>query len=144
MSEGIAPKNIQLMQHATDWENAIRLAARPLVAHKSIEPTYVDKMVESVHKLGPYIVIMQGLALAHSAPCPEVLHSDLSLATLAEPVEFHCKNDPVSVVMCLACTDSTSHIARLQSIAGRLMEPGIVERMVACRSPEELSSLLQA
>lgn len=144
MAEGIAPSNIQLDQEAKTWDEAIRLAGAPLVEHGSVDPSYVDRMVESVRRLGPYIVIMKGLALAHAAPCPEVHTSDLSLATFRDPIEFHCDNDPVSVVMCLACTDSTSHIARLQSIAERLMEPGIVSKMMACGSPEELSSLLQA
>ena len=45
--------------------------------------------------------------------------------------------------MCLACTDKTSHIEMLQSVATTLMDEGIVAKMVACKSEEELYSLFQ-
>ncbi len=42
---------------------------------------------------------MPGFALAHAAPCEEVLKSDVALITLETPVEFGSPNDPVSVVL---------------------------------------------
>ena len=32
----------------------------------------MEKMIQSVKELGPYIVIMPGFALAHAAPCEDV------------------------------------------------------------------------
>lgn len=78
-------------------------------------------MIQSVRELGPYIVIMPGFALAHAAPCEEVLKSDVALITLESPVEFGSPNDPVSVVLCLGCTDSTSHLDTLSGIAETLL-----------------------
>ena len=100
-------------------------------------------MINSVETLGPYIVIMPQFALAHAAPCEYVKKSDVSIATFKNDIEFHCDNDPVRIVMCLACTDKTSHIEMLQSIATTLMDEGIVAKMIACTSEEELYSLFQ-
>ena len=100
-------------------------------------------MISSVETLGPYIVIMPQFALAHAAPCEYVKKSDISIATFKNDIEFHCDNDPVRIVMCLACTDKTSHIEMLQSVATILMDEEIVAKMVACTSKEELYSLFQ-
>lgn len=144
MSDSIARDCVRVGVRADSWQDAIRLAAAPLVESGSIETSYVDRMIESVNELGPYIVLMPGFALAHAAPGDDVNVSDLSVALLADEVTFGCDNDPVRVVMCLACTDRESHIARLQGIAEKLMDETFVERMVACSSDQELYELVNA
>lgn len=143
MSTGIRLENIQVGKRAKDWEEAIQIAAQPLVEQGAISKQYVQNMIDSVNTLGPYIVIMPQFALAHAAPCAEVKQSDISIATFKNDILFHCKHDPVRIVMCLACTDKTSHINKLQKIAEILMDQDIVEKMIACKNEEELYSLFQ-
>lgn len=141
---GIVPENIRIHRKADSWEEAIRVAAEPLIVASSIIPTYVTSMIESVQRLGPYIVLMPGFALAHAQPnVQSVRKNDISLAVFDDPIEFHSKKGPVYVVMCLACTDHTSHIKRLQGVAEILLDKErIVDDMRACRDSKELSDLL--
>lgn len=140
--ESIALECIQLGVHAGSWEESIRIAAAPLVQRGSIVSSYVTRMVESVRVLGPYIVVMPGLALAHAAPGEDVAVSDLSLARLDTGVEFHCEHDPVRIVLCLACTDASSHMARLQGIAEKLLDEGFLDRLMDAASREEIYALV--
>jgi len=142
MEESISKHNIRLHCTAKNWEDAIRTSAAPLVECGSINPSYIDRMIASVHELGPYIVIMPGFAIAHAAPGDDVTVSDLSVATFSEDVTFGCDNDPVRIVMCLACTDREAHIARLQRIAEKLLDDTFLNRMGSCVSADELYSLL--
>ena len=144
MSDSIARDCVRTGVHAGTWQDAIRLAAAPLVERGSIEGSYVERMIESVNELGPYIVLMPGFALAHAAPGEDVHVSDLSVALLDEGVSFGSDNDPVRVVMCLACVDRESHIARLQAVAEKLLDDTFVERMVACGGDQELYELVNA
>ena len=121
MSANISLNNILIGQTAATWQEAIQTAAAPLVTNKSITEEYIHQMIESVDKLGPYI----------------------SIATFKEPIDFHSENGPVSVVMCLACTDRTSHIKQLQGIAEKLMESNSIDKIEACKNKEELYSLFQ-
>ena len=53
-------------------------------------------MINAVEELGPYIVIIPHIAIAHARPSDNVLKNGISLITLKEPVEFGNKdNDPV-------------------------------------------------
>ena len=63
-------------------------------------------------------------------------------ATFSEDVTFGCDNDPVRIVMCLACTDREAHIARLQRIAEKLLDETFLDRMGSCVSADELYNLL--
>ena len=142
MNEIISIESIQLHQKAKDWEEAIRIASEPLIRKKSIEPLYVENMVKSVNELGPYIVIMPQFALAHAAPGMGVYLSDMSIAIFPDGVKFHCENDPVKVVLCLACVDKVSHLDKLQKVATTLMDDLIIEKMCACQSEQELYEIL--
>ena len=138
MSELIRLENIQIGVDAIDWQDSIRKAGKLLVDCGSIKNEYIENMINSVKTLGPYIVLMPGFALGHSEPCPEVIKSDLSLITLSNPVNFGSMNDPVKVVMCLACVDKTEHMEGIQKIAMKLMQDNAIDNIVACKTPEEL------
>ncbi len=123
---------------ALDWKDAVRKAGFLLMKSGEIEEGYIDAMISSVEELGPYMVIAKGFALAHAAPCEAVKKNAVSLISLQNGVDFGSKNDPVKLVMCLACTDRESHIARLSKIAMRLMKTGTIEELIASKNEEEL------
>lgn len=142
MSSIIKTSNIRIKEKAADWEEAIRKAGTVLLSAGSITSDYVDNMVDSIRELGPYIVIMPGLALAHAAPCAAVIKSDVALITLASPVYFGSANDPVSVVLCLGCTDRTSHLESLSALARMLLLETTVADLAGASSAEEVTQIL--
>ena len=122
MSENISqlqihPEDLQFRVEAKDWEDALKVAAAPLVKRDAITAVYIDEMIAAIHELGPYIVLAPGLALGHSRPSDAVHQTAISIATLAQPIEFGSKhNDPVDIVVILAAKDDESHIGLLQKI----------------------------
>lgn len=142
MEEIISLENIRVGADAANWEDSLRQAGKPLVDNGSIDAKYIDEMIEAVKRLGTYIVLMPGFALGHSEPSPSVKRNDISLITLRSPVEFGSANDPVRVVMCLACIDKNSHIEKLKSIAFKLMSKDIIEKMAECKDEKELYNLI--
>ena len=126
----------QILVH--NWQEAITEAGELLIKSGDIEHQYIDNMIESVNELGPYIVLTKGFALAHAAPCEAVKRTGISLINLEKPVDFGSSNDPVSVVMCLACVDKESHIEHLQKLAVKLMEEDMIEKLSNCETADEL------
>ena len=80
--------------------------------------------------------------MAHAAPCEAVKNNAVSLINLKDGVEFGSANDPVKVVMCLACTDKQSHIENLSKIAMRLMKKDMINKLSECKKKEELYELI--
>ena len=138
----IAKKNMRAGVLAADWREAIRQAGSVLEAAGSITSEYTESMIKAVEDMGPYIVIMPGFAIAHAAPAPCVLKEDIALITLAEPVSFGSPNDPVKLMLCVACVDRESHVRALQAVAEVLCEDGIMDRLAAAASVEELEQIL--
>lgn len=135
--------SIRTQSAAADWRAAITLAGDALVAGGVTTDDYTAEMIAAVDKLGPYIVIAPGLAIAHSRPSPAVLRAGLSWVTLDQPVSFgHKKNDPVSLVIGLAAPDHEGHLEMMQALASVLMNADLLAALKAADSPAEVLRLM--
>lgn len=115
--EALTTQCLQFHIHADDWRDALTKGAAPLLANGSITPRYVERMIEAVEKIGPYIVIAPGIALGHARPDESVLKTGIAISTLSDPVAFGSPNDPVDIVIVLASIDQNDHIDKLSKIA---------------------------
>ncbi|QUI24565.1 BglG family transcription antiterminator [Vallitalea pronyensis] len=101
-----------------NWEDAIIKAGDLLVKKGFVEQAYIDNMVNAVKDLGPYIVIMPGVAFAHARPDQSVKETCMSMITLKEPVNFGSEqNDPVSIVFAFGAPNNNEHLNALQDLA---------------------------
>ncbi len=143
MREELIPKsNFRVGVKAADWEEAVRAAGQILLDNGSIEQKYIEDMIQAAHDLGPYMAIMPKFALAHADPCAAVLRNDMSLILLETPVEFGCENDPISIILCVACTDRDSHREVLTKVAEALMDDEIYDRLAEARTVDEAYEIL--
>ena len=134
---------IRLDVPAADWRQAIRAAAEPLLEAGYIEPSYVAAMEEVMAELGPYFVIVPGVALAHARPEGRVKRSGVSLCRLAAPVRFgHAENDPVWLVVVLAGSTDDSHLDLLSSLARFLGSEDALDKVRQAGSPGEAAQAL--
>jgi ascorbate PTS system EIIA or EIIAB component len=128
---------------ATTWQQAITLAGDALVRSGITTKSYTFEMIDTVAKLGPYIVIAPGIALAHSRPSPAVLKTGISWVQLADPVAFgNPINDPVSLVIGLAAIDHDGHLALMSSLASVLMDEEKMGKLRAATTSEDVLALL--
>ncbi|QIK65967.1 PTS transporter subunit EIIA [Nocardioides sp. HDW12B] len=145
LSELIEPRAISLDEKVADWEAAVRAAGRLLEESGVAEESYTQAMVDSVHENGPYIVLAPGFAFAHARPSAAVRRTGMSWLRLAEPVEFgHKSNDPVSLVVALAATDSATHQGAMASLAGLIGDRDKKAALDAAATPDEVHRILQA
>lgn len=84
------------------WRDAIRLAARRLVREGYVLPSYVDKAISNVEEYGSYIVINQGVALAHAGCRDGVLRDGIGLLVCREGIRFDDIDDSVNLLFFFA------------------------------------------
>lgn len=127
-----------------DWREAVRASGELLVATGAASEDYVDAIVEAVERLGPYIVLAPGIALAHARPEDGGKAVGFSLVKLAEPVEFGAaNNDPVDLVFAFATPDSDQHITALSALAEFIESGDNLARMRAADNDEELYRVIE-
>ena len=125
LEELLNDKRINKIKRASDWKDAIRIAAKPLLEDKSIEELYVNNMIASVERFGPYIVLADGFALPHASSKEGVNDVAMSLLTVEEEVDL--LGEKVKAFMVLATVDNTSHIKALAELSELLYSPENLE-----------------
>ncbi|MFC6200562.1 BglG family transcription antiterminator [Lactiplantibacillus nangangensis] len=120
--------NIQISDDAFDsWNQAIQLSFKPLLDNQSVSPNYVTKIIDSTKKFGPYMVIGNGVMLAHARPADGVNKIGMSLLILKHPIELYDQNEQtnkeVSVIIGLAPIDAAEHVLALSQLVKLLQKP---------------------
>ncbi|MGL4677195.1 MAG: PTS sugar transporter subunit IIA [Brevinema sp.] len=132
---------IQKLDSCTSWENAVRLVAKPLLDGDFINSTYVDAMVNNIHNLGSYMIIIPGVAMPHSRPEDGCSKSGLSLLILDTPVLFP-GDQKVWLVLGLAAAYSDAHIETIEAIADFFGDDQILETLKQAKNLEEIKAII--
>lgn len=102
---------------AKNWIEAVKYGGNLLVNAGYTDKEYIEAMIDTVNKMGQYIVIAPGLAMPHARPEFGVKKIGMAMVKLAKPVKFgHEKYDPVDVLVFLCAIDHTSHIEALSEL----------------------------
>ena len=127
----------------TTPEEVIHFSGQLLVNSGKVKETYIEKMEEAFHDLGPYMVMAPGIAMPHARPSGDVSEPCISFIRLKEPVSFHHHfNDPVRLVFALGGVENDSHLALLQELGKFLEDDNVRERLLTITSYGELEKLI--
>lgn len=135
---------INIIDKIENWENAIKLAAKPLILDNSITENYVRAMINNVKKFGAYIVINDTIALAHSRPEDGVAKDCLSLLKINDGVAFdESLNEKVYLVFVLGAVTNKSHIDVLSKLMEIIDNQNMIDRMIEATSINSLVEILE-
>jgi PTS system ascorbate-specific IIA component len=126
------------------WRNAIEQVATPLLDSGSITRDYVDAMLDSIAAGGTYIDLGYGIALAHARPDRGVVRTGLSALWVRPDVLLNDEAEhPISLFVCLAAADDSSHLAALSSLGGLLSNDTARNSLLAARNSADALAVLQ-
>lgn len=134
--------NIQVLDNTSNWEEAIKIASKPLLEKKKIEAGYVDCMINNIKELGPYVVLMPRVAMPHSRPEHGVNETCISLLKINDGVSFSEDKEDVNLIFVLGAKDSDSHMDLIVQLTDLLEEEENVAGLIEARSAEAIYSLI--
>lgn len=143
----IENNSVLLNQTASNWKAAIKLGTDLLEKSGAIEPRYYTNIVSKIEEMGPYIILAPGLAMPHARPEEGVIKTSFALVTLTEPVYFDGEDEPVSVLITLAGSDSDKHMEGLMEITQSLddedSDTGVnLDKVLRCKTAEEVYAVI--
>lgn len=89
LNDWLTPDTIHIRHDITDWREAVKASAEPLLANGTITADYVEAIFAQHEKLGPYYVLAPGIAMPHARPEEGAKGLGLSLLTLPHGVKFN-------------------------------------------------------
>ena len=136
-------ENVQIVESATDWKDAIRISVQPLEQHGYVESRYKEEIISNVESMGPYIVLAPYIALPHARPAQGVKESQIAVTLLQNEVRFAGEEKPVKLLIALAASDNNRHLDALMSISEILQNEDTVQKILNSKDKEELYSYFE-
>jgi mannitol operon transcriptional antiterminator len=143
LSKLLKPEFIEIDVEASDWKDAIKKAALPLLRKGIVTSSYVNAMIQNVDNNGPYIVIANSFALPHAAIDSGSKDVGMSLVRLKNPVPFYSPRfDPVRYVCVLSAVDQEKHLKAFFNLVNLLKINGFLDQLDQAESTKEMADII--
>lgn len=144
LREFVEKKHYKFAKSAPDWKEAIRMSCESLEADGTVDACYKEEIVRCIEKYGPYIIIMQDVAMPHSQENAKgVNKTAIGFMKLEEPVSFEEGNPEKDAVLffTLASCNPDQHLENMQKLSELLMNDKVVAALKTAECPEDLIAI---
>lgn len=141
LRELISTRNISLIDHVDSWDEAVRVAAEPLLNQQHITRDYVKAMLENSSG-DPYIIIGKGLAIPHASPEDGVNQTAMSLLRIKEGVKFS-EDYTIHVIVVIAASDKDKHIKALMQLMKLSGNKKDMQKLTAATDSETVERIIE-
>ncbi|WP_203650233.1 BglG family transcription antiterminator [Secundilactobacillus yichangensis] len=131
-------QDIQYIQKPLQWQQAIQTSLQPLLIQNKIEFGYIQKIIQLIKLNGPYMVIGNGIMLAHASPRDGVKDTGACVSLLKHPVKIKQSTKPVKLIIGLASIDSQKHLKFLQLLTNYLQNTTWLKQVYESTNENEL------
>lgn len=135
---------IALDVEATTPEESIQAAGELLARQDAVEDCYIEAMLHSYRKNGPYFVLAPKIALPHARPEDGVNEASVSFVRLKKPINFGSEmNDPVKFVFALGASSSDEHVQLLQKLTILLNDESNLSRLETASNYQQIKAIVE-
>lgn len=136
--------NVSLINQDMGWEQAVRLATKPLVEQGYVEERYPDEIIKNTLEFGPYYILVEGVAFLHVRPEQGVIKDQIAVTVNKSSVKFS-EDDPsrrANLLITFAAEGSESHLEIMQALAEILTDEERTRKIIEANSEEEIYQLM--
>ena len=140
----ITPSFIRLNEPCSTWQEAISKGTKILEEKNFITDEYKVAIIKSIEEMGPQMVIVPGIALAHLAPGKFCKKLGFSITTLKKPVIFGFpRHDPVKVVITLSLVNEHIYKKALMQLFNILQNRNTRNVLINAANKNEILDLIK-
>lgn len=132
----LKPENIQILNEEKSWEEAIKVASKPLLQKKVIKEKYIIAMIELLKEYGPYIVLRNKVAIAHAAPSQGANILGLSLLISKRTISF--EGEEVKYLFILSNPEQDKHLHLLRDIMNMSSDLALLSELDQMQDTQEI------
>lgn len=142
LTDFITEEVITMVPAVSDWQEAIRLSAAPLIQNGSIEPEYVEEIIRNHNYESPYMVLGKQVAIPHASPESGVNKTAMSLLCIKEGVPFSDQFHAHLVVV-IAAKDKERHIRGLFQLSKLALNDEEVYAIAQANSKKKIIDIMR-
>ncbi|MCD8091211.1 MAG: PTS sugar transporter subunit IIA [Clostridiales bacterium] len=122
----------------TTWQEAMYLSAEPMEDQGYITKDYIGNAIRKVYEYGDYMMVSEGVALAHASKDEDVIRDGLSLLVSKKGITLPKSGAKIYLLFCFASTGERDYYGLLRNIIMIGRTEGKVEEIRNSETPEEV------
>jgi mannitol/fructose-specific phosphotransferase system IIA component (Ntr-type) len=134
-------ENIEIVEKAENWEDAVKLSGRILLKNGYIKDSYIEDMIGIIKKSGLYMVIGKDIILPHAENRGNVNQAGLSFLLLKKAVEFP-EEYKIKNVVTLASNSKEETVGALMQLKKIIDATSFLEKLEDVKTEEEILDLI--
>ena len=134
---------VDFYECAEDWKEAIKLSCHKLMEEQYCTEEYVEQIISCVEQLGPYIVLVPGMAMPHSTMNAKgVIKNGIAFTQFEKPVVFDgfegYERREAKSFFTLCASNPDEHMENMRKLFTILSDESILNKVFEASTPEDL------
>ena len=142
LKDVLVEETVQVLDHVLPWEDAIQTVAKPLLDRGDITERYVQKAIDNIKADKPFIMIADGVIIAHAGVDDGAKRVCLSLLTMPERTDVYGYME-ADVVIMIGTPDPTKHLEVLEQLNHIIEDKKSLQLLKKAKKPEDIIKLIQ-
>lgn len=137
----LTPQLCTCQIEADTWEEAVKIAAKPLLEQEYIKKSYLEEILKTQKMFSHYYIIGNEVSMPHAAPESGVNKLGFALGTLKYPIKIQTKKQKeqkIRVILILAAIDKVQHTEALTDITNLLDMENSVNQLTNPMTSQDL------
>lgn len=139
----VEKKHYKFIDQPVTWEEAVRLSALSLVEDGSVDADYYEQIVACIKKYGPYIVMVDGVAMPHSSEGATGVHkTGIGFMVSKQDVDFGKDEDgeqkTAKLFFTLAACNPEEHMNNIAQLAAIFNNDDLLAALMEAETPEDI------
>lgn len=130
-------KYIKIVGEELEWHQAMKAASADLIRDGYFDERYVQEAIGNIEEYGSYIIVNQGIALAHASKEAGVYEDGISLLVAREGIVFD-EGDTVNLLFFFSQKGETDYLDLFKEIIRLGKDPGDIDRIRKAPDSQEV------
>ena len=142
LKDVLVGETIQVLDEVLPWEEAIQMVAKPLIRRGDITEEYAQKAISNIKSDKPFIMIADGVIIAHAGVDDGAKRVCLSLLTMPERIDVAGYMEADMIIM-IGTPDPTKHLEVLEQLNRILEDKKVLQLLKKAKEPKDIINLIQ-
>ncbi|ARU91704.1 pentitol phosphotransferase enzyme II [Spiroplasma clarkii] len=134
---------VYLDNDSDDWIKNLKLGIKPLIADGVIDELWIEKLIQTTNKLGPYFVFSDLLAMPHISPDSSTKKLATGFIYCKKPLKFFGNGyeKTCQIIVPLVTTDANSHMELLAQLVSLWNDQDFIKKLTSISDQNLLTVL---
>ena len=140
----IRPDMIHIEEDSPEWHQAIRLGGNLLVENADVPSAYIEAIIDTIEKYGPYFAFAPGLALAHARAQDKSISPAVSLVIFRQGFALgENNNNPIRMLFSAYEMESKRYLEICSAVMDIYNDHALFQRLIHAQDSREAYRLIQ-